>query len=133
PGSPPPSDQFRIMLAAYWRPPKDHDVFIDAMKLLPPEWMHRCTVIWGGFGPHMEQIHERCSQELQDCDIQFPGYLDRDTMADWMQTSHVFILPTKSENLPCVILESLSCGTPVISMDLNGIPEMVNESNGILV
>jgi glycosyltransferase involved in cell wall biosynthesis len=32
-----------------------------------------------------------------------------------------------------VILESLSCGTPVISMDLNGIPEMVNEHNGILV
>lgn len=133
PGPPPPSDRFRIMLAAYWRPPKDHDVFIDALKLLPPALAQRCSVIWGGVGPHMEQIHARCSAELNGFDIQFPGYLDRPSMARLMQGAHVFILPTRSENLPCVILESLSCGTPVISMDLNGIPEMVNESNGILV
>lgn len=129
----PSSDRFRIMLAAYWRPPKDHDVFIDAMKLLPPELLHRCSVIWGGFGPHLEEIRFRCSNELPELDIHFPGYLDRTSMAEWMQGSHVFVLPTKSENLPCVILESLSCGTPVISMALNGIPEMLNKDNGILV
>lgn len=133
PGNSPVSDHFQIMLAAYWRPPKDHDVFIDALKLLPPVLAHRSTVIWGGFGPHMEQIRERCSKELGNFDIRFPGYLDKASMAAWMQSSNVFVLPTKSENLPCVILESLSCGTPVISMYLNGIPEMVNESNGILV
>lgn len=133
PGPPPASDRFQIMLAAYWRPPKDHDVFIEAMKLIPSELAKRCSVVWGGSGPHMEQIRERCANELKDFDIRFPGYLDKAAMAEWMQSSHVFVLPTKSENLPCVILESLSCGTPVISMDLNGIPEMVNEHNGILV
>jgi len=54
-------------------------------------------------------------------------------MAQHMQLAHLFVLPTTTENLPCVILESLCCGTPVLSMDINGIPEMVDGSNGILI
>jgi glycosyltransferase involved in cell wall biosynthesis len=35
--------------------------------------------------------------------------------------------------LPCVILEALCCGLPVVSSNVGGISEVVNESNGILV
>jgi glycosyltransferase involved in cell wall biosynthesis len=37
------------------------------------------------------------------------------------------------ENFPCVIAESLMTGIPVISSNVNGIPEHVNSQNGILV
>jgi glycosyltransferase involved in cell wall biosynthesis len=127
---PPP---FRIVLAAVWRPPKDHAVFIEAMAELPGELRKACRVDWVGYGPDMELIQARCRNELQDIDIHFPGKLDKPALALLMQQAHVFILPTKADNLPCVVLESHCCGTPVISMAVNGLPEMVDGSNGILV
>lgn len=129
----PATGRFQLMLAAYWRPVKDHNVFIDALKLMPNNLVDHCTIIWGGTGPSMDHIRERCEKELPNVDIRFTGHLEKEAMAEFMQSSDVFLLPTTCENLPCVIAESLSCGTPVISMKLNGIPEMVNEYNGILV
>ncbi len=50
-----------------------------------------------------------------------------------MQQSSAFLLFSRFENLPCVILEALCCGLPVISSNVGGIAEVINESNGILV
>ena len=37
------------------------------------------------------------------------------------------------ENFPCVIAEAMMCGKPVISSNVNGIPEHVQDLNGMLV
>lgn len=37
----------------------------------------------------------------------------------------IFVIPSTQDNLPNTVLESFSCGTPVISFDVGGIPEMV--------
>lgn len=124
---------FRLLLAAVWRPPKDHDVFIRAMTLLPDAVKARCTVEWAGYGPDMERIRSRCAREWSGIDVHFPGLLDKPDLARRMQHADLFVLPTTADNLPCVVLESLCCGTPVLSMAVNGVPEMINASNGILV
>ena len=54
-------------------------------------------------------------------------------VATEMQKSTALVLFSRFENLPCVILEALSCGLPVISTDVGGIKEVVNERNGILL
>ncbi len=50
-----------------------------------------------------------------------------------MQNSSALILFSRFENLPCVILEALCCGLPVISTDVGGIKEVVNETNCFLI
>ena len=54
-------------------------------------------------------------------------------IAEEMQDHDFFLLFSNYENLPCVIAESLVCGLPVISSNVGGISEMVNDKNGILV
>ena len=133
PGKISASPPFRLLLAAVWRPPKDADVFIKALKTLPPEIAQQCRIEWAGYGPSMPQIMEQCRAQLPELDIRFTGRVEKQELASLMQSAHVFILPTNAENLPCVILESLCCGTPVISMTVNGVPELINDQNGILV
>lgn len=45
-----------------------------------------------------------------------------------------FVVPSLQDNLPNTVLEAMSCGTPVIGFDTNGIREMIrNREAGFLV
>jgi glycosyltransferase involved in cell wall biosynthesis len=50
-----------------------------------------------------------------------------------MKRSDAMVMFSRYENFPCVIIEALCCGLPVISSCVDGVPEAVDEDNGILV
>ena len=54
-------------------------------------------------------------------------------VAEKMKNSDCFVLFSDYENFPCVLLESISAGTPVIATKVGGIPEIVNDKNGLLI
>jgi len=56
------------------------------------------------------------------------GWLqDKRDIAEVYQASDVYLHPTKADTYPNVILEAMSCGTPVIASDVGGIPEQVTD------
>lgn len=57
---------------------------------------------------------------------------DERLMAFLYAASDAFILPSREDNLPNTMLESLCCGTPVITMPTGGMLDVINDSNGIL-
>jgi glycosyltransferase involved in cell wall biosynthesis len=54
-------------------------------------------------------------------------------VAKQMQDASALLLFSRFENLPCVVLEALCCGLPVISTNVGGLPEVIDNTNGILV
>jgi glycosyltransferase involved in cell wall biosynthesis len=66
--------------------------------------------------------------------IMYLGALDQTEIIDWYKKASILVSPSFSEGLPVVILEAMSCETPVIASPVGGIPEIVqNFKNGILV
>jgi glycosyltransferase involved in cell wall biosynthesis len=63
----------------------------------------------------------------------FTGKSKTEEVANYLQKSDALVLFSNYENFPCVIPESFAVGIPVISTNVNGIPEYVNETNGILI
>lgn len=45
-----------------------------------------------------------------------------------------FICPSSEDNLPNTILESISCGTPVLAFNIGGISDLIqHKENGFLI
>eukprot|EP01041_Mallomonas_annulata_P018124 gene18124-36906_t len=63
----------------------------------------------------------------------FKGTQTTEEIADALKNSVALVIFSNYENFPCVIPEAWMSGIPVIATSVNGIPEYVNNSNGILV
>lgn len=56
------------------------------------------------------------------------GYInDEKMLAKYYSAADFFIYPSRADNSPLVVTESMACGTPVISFKIDGIPEMVSD------
>jgi glycosyltransferase involved in cell wall biosynthesis len=49
------------------------------------------------------------------------------------QAASLLVHPSRSEGLPCVLVEALLSGCPVIATDVGGISELVSAETGALV
>lgn len=54
-------------------------------------------------------------------------------LAEIYTAADVFINPTREDNFPTVNMESLACGTPVITFDTGGSPEIIDDTCGSVV
>jgi glycosyltransferase involved in cell wall biosynthesis len=65
--------------------------------------------------------------------LSFSGLLEGKELVAEMAKAALLLIFSNYENFPVVINESFSLGVPVITTRVGGIPEYVNEENGILL
>jgi glycosyltransferase involved in cell wall biosynthesis len=63
------------------------------------------------------------------------GLIDNDRIFSWAYSSaDLYVTPTLDDNFPNTVMESMSCGTPVVGFEVGGVPDMVrNGVTGLLV
>ena len=54
-------------------------------------------------------------------------------LAEFYSAANVFVNPTREENYPTVNMEAISCGTPVVTFNTGGSPEMLDKDIGRVV
>lgn len=57
--------------------------------------------------------------------VHCPGFLSRAELSRFLDKSDVFVLPTKAEGLPRVIIEAMAKGLPVVTTPASGNPELI--------
>jgi len=112
-------------------PVKAQDILLQALHLLRKRRQDfRCVLL--GEGPQRPQLEALVETlGLKDC-VELPGFVQHTAIADWMRQADLFVLSSRWENQPVVVLEALMCGLPVVAPRVGGLPEMITPSNGRL-
>lgn len=114
-------------LAAYQ---KNIDGMLSSFSQLANQ---RSDFEWVIVGPASAELKEKVMQSGVSSLVNFTGEISYPEVAKQMQQASALVLFSRYENFPCVMIEALCCGLPVIAADTGGIREAVNETNGILV
>jgi len=114
---------------------KGVDTFIEAMKILKEKKVveqHKILFLIIGDGEgrvHLEKMIHAYDLQGECC---MPGKLA--DASKYMSVFDIFVIPSRKEGLPFVLLEAAAAHVPVIATRVGGIPEMLqNERNGILI
>ena len=90
----------------------------------------RCVLI--GDGIDFEMTKEK-AQDLQLLDkVTFTGVLEGDVLADELSSGDFFVLSSNYETMSIVVIEALASGLPVVSTDVAGVKDII-ENKGIIV
>ncbi|MBK8551410.1 MAG: glycosyltransferase family 4 protein [Ignavibacteria bacterium] len=88
-------------------------------------------VIFAGDGAERKK-YEEISSGIK-IRITFRGFLDRESIEDVYERSHIIILPSESEGFPKVIAEAAAYGCVPIVSDVSSISSYFNDRNGFLL
>jgi glycosyltransferase involved in cell wall biosynthesis len=111
---------------------KGLDILLDACGLLRNEGVE-FTMYFIGQG-EMRAALERQAAALGLANrIRMVGVKPHRELPDWFRAADIFVLPSRSEGVPNVLLEASACGTPYVASRVGGIPEIAHLGRGELV
>lgn len=101
------------------------DKLLNALALIKPK-MPDIWLAIAGRGPLEAELKQQVEElELHDR-VKFLGFLPDEQLPIAYQAADISIMPSQSfEGFGLAILESLSCGTPVICTPVGGMPEIL--------
>jgi glycosyltransferase involved in cell wall biosynthesis len=105
---------------------------LESLKIIDDKGIDfKCKLI--GEGMDLNLMKEK-AKELQLINkVSFTGLLQGQALADELSSGDFLVLSSNYENMPVVILEALASGLPVVSTNVGGIKEMIDDTKGILV
>ena len=71
--------------------------------------------------------------DVPDNIICIPRTNSQKELAEYYSAADVFVNPTEDDTFPTTNIEAIACGTPVVTYNAGGSPEILDESTGIVV
>lgn len=104
---------------------KSPDVVVKSLSILRKKNV-KFQFTWLGDGVFREKLIKMVKDyQLEDC-VSFIGNVSKEKVNEYLITSHIFVLASKTEGLPRAMIEAMSLGLPCIGTKVGGIPELID-------
>jgi glycosyltransferase involved in cell wall biosynthesis len=86
-----------------------------------------------GDGPLRDDVESEIRKRGLESAVTLKGYVPNERLPAYYRGADVFVLSSRTENHPIVLLEAMSTATPVIAPEIGYIPNMIEDgSTGLL-
>ena len=118
-----PGDKYIVLGVSFaWGYRKGLDCFVEMAEILG----ERYQIVLVG-------TDDEIDKNLPHNIISIHRTQNQKELAEVYSAADVFVMPTREENYPTVNMEAIACGTPVVTFDTGGSPEMLDDKTGIVV
>ena len=116
-------DEYMLLGVAFgWEKRKGLDAFLWLSEHLPENY----RIVLVGTGEEVDKL-------LPSNIISLRRTGSQQELAKIYSAADLFVNPTREENFPTVNMEDLACGTPVLTFNTGGSPEIIDDSCGAVV
>ncbi len=124
---------FVVMTAARLTPWKGIDVLIESVVRLHNEGVAISLSIMGE-GTERAHLESIIAREGAEGYVQLFGMVNKQTLAEHIKASDVFVLNTSYEGLSHQLIEVMDIGTPIITTPVGGNVELIDDmKNGLFI
>ena len=78
-------------------------------------------------------MRKKWKKDIPDNIICIPRTNSQKELAEFYSAADVYVNPTQNDTFPTTNIESIACGTPVVTYNAGGSPEILDEHTGIVV
>ncbi len=109
---------------------KGVDLFLDALPLVAERTGHPVTAVLIGDGPDREAYKKQAAGLGRNVAVTF---IDPMPARAALSLGKAFVVPSRAESMPYIVLETLAAQRPLVATRVGGIPEIFGEWGSVLV
>jgi glycosyltransferase involved in cell wall biosynthesis len=120
----------RLLTVAAFAEKKGHADLLEALAKV--RRAHDVALDLVGDGDLRPWLEQRARSLGLDGAVRFHGERPKEEVAELMRQADLFVLPSRFENLPCVLLEAMASGLPFVATAVGGVPELADSRYAVL-
>lgn len=102
-----------VIAAGRFTSEKGYDVLIEAFARVVADRPARLILL--GAGPLLEQFQQQTRTLAIEPHVHFPGFAPN--LGAWLARARLFVLSSRAEGLPNVLIQAMACGVPAVATD----------------
>lgn len=110
-------------------PVKGLDTLLKACEQLRNVHGRECRTYLVGDGPLRSSLQRDAAVRGLDGQVVFAGVIPHAQLPDYYRAADLAVLPSLSEGVPNVLLESIACGTRFVASAVGGVPEIASAAD----
>lgn len=120
----------KLLTVAALTPKKGHADLLEAVAKLHDA--HDLVLDLASDGELRDQLEAQARRLGISGRVRFHGVQPKARIAQMMREADLFVLPSRVENQPCVLLEAMASGLPSVATAVGDVPELIGGSTGFL-
>ena len=128
----PPGTELKLLWVGRLMPRKALELTIEAFAKVSVALPITLTIV-GGQGEMADQVPRYIDQYGVGDRVQWAGHVSHDEVKGFYEQSDVFFFTSLRDSCPMQVLEAMAYSLPVVTLNLHGQSELINDSNGLKI